>query len=504
MNNTVGKHHPFITITILGALACSQPLAHSTTPGETPSVTTEMSATVGGLDESGGRNTPIASSVNDNHVFWVYLDPAGQLHIRHLNKSANTNVDTMLKNSSGQTWVAANDPYHMAPSVGVDAAGFVHVAAGMHHDRWQYWRSTNAFASDNTYTFMGVSGLKDTNSPNPTGCPPGHFITYPTFARDFWGNLYLAFRTWVIKTQNWSGGCLAGAVAQYNTTSKAWTMLGGPDYTPPAGEMPPGGKLSVLFHTVEYPGNAGVNGYQPYAMQMATDNTNRLIVSTMMYKTGDNHNPPNQTYPTYGLLASSNGLGSNGIRVFQNATYNAVSNANLPFTYANGVFSDGAPQRPLIRGTHDTTGTDFYCGMIYLQGSSINPTWFAEGMLNGSTCWRRCYSQAWQNMTSFSSRMQRNAAQGMGGGKFVTTIDYDSLSNGVKLQRNSDGGATDPLSYTIVSSSPQNYCNMDQHLNAGQATAAHPAVRISTTDVGLDPSQMGDSATRQVILVSFH
>ena len=106
----------------------------------------------------------------------------------------------------------AADPYHMPPVIGLDGDGYIHVAAGMHDARqWVYYISEESESIDRFAK----------QEPGSARCPPGMFITYPEFARDRKGYLYVTSRQGT-KNPSFLGGC----IARYDHMTRTWTPLG--------------------------------------------------------------------------------------------------------------------------------------------------------------------------------------------------------------------------------------------------------------------------------------
>ncbi len=108
---------------------------------------------------------------------------------------------------------------HNGPSVGIDRDGYIHVAGNMHQNPWHYKVSDNP---------EDISSFTEIAADSPRMIP-GESITYPLFARDNAGTLFVSFRHRVYM-DSWIVGCLAAGIARYDPDSRTWTMLGGDDY----------------------------------------------------------------------------------------------------------------------------------------------------------------------------------------------------------------------------------------------------------------------------------
>ena len=198
----------------------------------------------------GDYQSPLASY--NGAIYLAYVDTSSQIKI--VKRSASGQVTSTVVMTD-----VADDRYHMAPSIGIDRDGYIHVTGKMHHDLWQYCVSDNP-GDISSFTLI------DDNSP---GKIPGFLITYPFFQRDKNGVLYSAFRD-RIDPPNWWNGYLLGSVARYNADTKTWTMLGGIDY--------------VIQHTSQKClvwDDSGVDdgAYQGYKIRIMFDVNNRMHMS---------------------------------------------------------------------------------------------------------------------------------------------------------------------------------------------------------------------------------
>lgn len=524
---------------------------HAATPVETMTVTKEMSAVVGGMDEMAAGNTPIAS--HNDHIYWAYITSTRELKVIHkLPTGAETIISIKDPNNTANPYVVANDGYHVAPSIGIDGAGFVHLAANMHHNRWQYWKTSAALG--NTFTFRGLPNRSDLTSLNPTGCPPGWLISYPVFVRDKTGRLYLSFRHRV-EQGYFAVGCNGGGVAQYSTTSGQWTMLGGANYVTPFDQpSPPGGKPKTLFYCKEGPDgaagdiNSPSRAYQTYMLQMAVGNADELYVGTKIYVNGDYHSidnngvstvsPGSPVGPKYGAAAVGYINATTGLRHFVTANSTVIDQASLPFLYQgggtpwrslkdlNGTNVLGWPLIPFTRVTGEPGSNRMNMSSIAQAGfGSSRPLaqnlhntaykWSEFGNSTGPYIWTQLSNQP-------STRFQHIASQGTGGGKYLTGFEHTyvyGVNSKVPVRRTNDGGATvQPyLMPASVNTQPQNYGHVDQHFVVSQLSAAHPSVRIILTTRGTEftnppnqdpsgkfnPAVATDRATKTVYRLDF-
>lgn len=182
--------------------------------------------------------TPIATGT-DGAIYVCYIDP--DLDTRIARKHPVTGVwsETVLEP------LTQADAFHTQCSVGLDAAGYVHVVYNMHNTPWQYKRSdaphsiaSMTFLGQNAGTIPGKSSPQDGNCTGQCAIDwntdepgiaaiPGNQITYPHFANDAAGRLYLAFRQCYLcsaafHSREWSAGLVV-----YDTTTQTWSRVGG-------------------------------------------------------------------------------------------------------------------------------------------------------------------------------------------------------------------------------------------------------------------------------------
>jgi hypothetical protein len=213
------------------------------------------------------------------------------------------------------------DEYHVAPSIGIDRDGYIHVAGNMHNSpdslpdfvphkcAWQYVVSDNP-EDISSFTFRGD---------DPGRSPPGTSITYPFFATDNNGELYLAFRHRVKYGTGWSPGIMAGAVARYDTGPKRWEMLGGTDYVH---------GVKTLFWCAKA---GGGDAYQGFKVRVFFDKNNRMHLVTVMHASGT------AAYATHVVYACSDD-GGKSFHKADGTPYGA-----LPITLQNADVVIGPP-----------------------------------------------------------------------------------------------------------------------------------------------------------------
>lgn len=149
----------------------------------------------------------------------------------------------------------ADDPWHTQASLVVDRDGYIHVAYNMHNMPWQY--TVSAKPGDiSSFVFRGetvtdaqLATLEVQNHDMTryfgSAAIPGTKITYPVFAKDRQGELYVSYRFAVKPGQSAQVDQeFAGAIAHYDRSTKQWEAIGGAipvtgaDGLTPAGAQP--------------------------------------------------------------------------------------------------------------------------------------------------------------------------------------------------------------------------------------------------------------------------
>ncbi len=181
---------------------------------------------------------------------------------------------------------ARKDGHHKF-SLGIDKAGYIHIAGDMHHHPFSntdhlrkplqnssclYWKSDKPY-DISSFTFYG----KDSKH-----VIPGIGFTYLYFMNDKDGTLYTASRQWVRNDSYWTGhpGKLALGVARYDEASETWTALGdaapiGNNY--PNGWVPNGN--NVIFWE---PTGVDNTAYQTWGNWIYFDQSNRMHLAVGM------------------------------------------------------------------------------------------------------------------------------------------------------------------------------------------------------------------------------
>jgi len=225
--------------------------------------------------------TPVAS-YNDA-IYYVYVNR--QLKTLIVKKSSDGSISkNVIFNETDKS------PWYNGASVGIDRKGYIHVAGNMHHSPFNHPKTGNPFyeyawqyvVSDkpediSSFTFAGGDQSRTI---------PGTWITYPSFARDLNGVLYVAFRHRVKFGTGWSPGIMAAAIARYDADAKIWVMLGGNDY--------PHEEKTFFWND----SGAGDTAYQPYRTRIFFDRDNRMHVTWVV--DDGNGSPGYHTHVLYG------------------------------------------------------------------------------------------------------------------------------------------------------------------------------------------------------------
>ncbi|HLN24489.1 MAG TPA: BNR-4 repeat-containing protein, partial [Patescibacteria group bacterium] len=135
-----------------------------------------------------------------------------------------------------------DDPYHTAPSIGIDKSGYVHVVYNMHNMPWQYavseqpgdisrftfkgTRLSDAQIADlaaDRFTAEVVRAMSDVG----TAAIPGNQITYPAFFHDRHGELYVTYRFAIKPAAAPADRAFGCGIARYDVERQTWTAIGG-------------------------------------------------------------------------------------------------------------------------------------------------------------------------------------------------------------------------------------------------------------------------------------
>ncbi len=178
-------------------------------------------------------NSPL-TSFNDN-IYVAFISPEMKT------------IVAQKKNNAWSTAIISNitqeNPYHNAPSLGVDELGFVHVLYNMHATPWQYkmstqsddishWQFRGQYAGENP----GFSTAKDSRCEGDCfdnwlgqgiADIPGNQIGYMFLANDRNGRLYAAFRECNFCGNSYHQRQRSGGIAVYDAGRRKWQRIGG-------------------------------------------------------------------------------------------------------------------------------------------------------------------------------------------------------------------------------------------------------------------------------------
>lgn len=194
----------------------------------------------------------------DGAIYVCYVSPALQTVITR--KDPVTGVwDTpvLLPGSAATT---NDDPFHTQCSIGQDSEGYLHAVYNMHNTPWQYARA-NAPHSIAAWTFLGqAAGIGGMGVPADAGCVgqcetdwlttepgiaaiPGNQITYPQFANDSAGALYVIYRHCGDCGATFYSRQWAMSIAKYTPATQTWARVGSTPWATGAVKLPIGGQL---------------------------------------------------------------------------------------------------------------------------------------------------------------------------------------------------------------------------------------------------------------------
>ncbi len=315
---------------------------------ETVTITKEFEFSDASKVTGSDWQTPVAT-YNDA-IYYVYVTRHLKTMIVKKSSDGSISRTVIFEETDSDSW-------NNGASIGVDRNGYIHVAGNMHHSPFNHPKTGNPYyeyawqyvVSDkpediSSFTFVGG---------DPERTIPGTWITYPSFARDLNGVLYVAFRHRVKFGTGWSPGILAAAIARYDDDAKTWVMLGGTDYPHEA---------KTFFWN-----NSGADGtaYQPYRPRIFFDRNNRMHITWVV----DDGNG-SSGYHTHVLYAFSDSSGDTFKRADGSlyetlpitlANADAVvgpdwtgSDGSLWYTSYIGVTADGHPTVSFADNSNDT------------------------------------------------------------------------------------------------------------------------------------------------------
>ncbi|VGO18513.1 BNR-4 repeat-containing protein [Pontiella sulfatireligans] len=177
-----------------------------------------------------GYNTQCAS--HGTNIYLIYYDTARVPHLVKMDDDGSSVQDVVLSDQYTVTngnYVAKDDGHHRM-SIGVDEAGYIHIAGDMHNysqlstshmpieyqnGQCNYWRSNNA-GDITAFTWLGGDSLRSPRF-------EGH--TYMAFTYDANGHLYYYARG--RNDGHWTESFRTYSISRYNTTTEEWGIVGG-------------------------------------------------------------------------------------------------------------------------------------------------------------------------------------------------------------------------------------------------------------------------------------
>ncbi|MFD5226206.1 BNR-4 repeat-containing protein [Microbacterium sp. NPDC058342] len=180
-------------------------LGPAASAAESPIEAETVPVTVDGSNQSGWWN-PLA--VDGDTTYFAYNVPAGTgRHEVHLASRAAGGPWTTgcLRLAAGACADYLNDNGHNQPSIAIDGEGHIHVFASMHHEDWNYFRSTTA---------GDVTSLVEVSEEMPD---QGGTISYPITSVGPDGDVWL-----MVRTGPDAQARRDGVLYHYDVAAKSW------------------------------------------------------------------------------------------------------------------------------------------------------------------------------------------------------------------------------------------------------------------------------------------
>lgn len=370
------------------------------TPNESFSVTKEFEFDAS-MVTGGDFQTPVTTF--NGSIYYVYV--SDQLQTIVVKKTPGGTITTNIIFSQTD-----NDPWHNGASIGIDKNGYIHIAGNMHNSplidpdncvvadydeqAWQYVISDNP---EDISSFAFVGRDRDRTI-------PGTWITYPFFARDRSGELYVSFRHRVKFCTGWSEGIMAAGLARYDAANKRWTMLGGTNYR----------HAEKTFFWND--SGADDSAYQPYRSRIFFDKNNRMHITWV----ADNGNGSSGEH-THLLYAYSDNGGDSFLKA------DGSSYQSMPITLNTADIIVG----PSWTGSN---GNLWYTSYVGMSNNGRPMVSFADNITD-SAWWSR-WNNGWGSPTPlpFNNTPPRILIDDNG---TITAVDGDD-----KLHRSTDNGVS--------------------------------------------------------------
>lgn len=242
---------------------------------------------------------------HNGEIYMTYVDPNFITKIAKKDRNGNITTSIVDTENNGKT---DSDLYHVISSIALDKNGFIHVTGNMHGTpyyfrnrnrddfpykdyTWQYFVSKRPY-DIREFEFVGDEDqvpddlakecwyrwpVEEVSARVPTACN----VTYPFFATDRNGELYLGYRERVQFNQSSHRGNMGSDVSKYNAATKTWQQLGGKDY-PKDYFNRDHMQMSTLFWTPKRTEDS--IHYQPFKPRIIFDRNNRMHVLTGMQR----------------------------------------------------------------------------------------------------------------------------------------------------------------------------------------------------------------------------
>ena len=196
-------YHAMVAVPV--ALSIYAMTARGQQPPETVTIIKEFEFSNASKVTGGDWQTPVVTY--NNAIYFVYVTQ--QLKTMIIKKASDGHISKNVVFEETDS-----DPWHNGASVGIDCNGYIHVAGNMHYSPFNHPQTGNSFyryawqyvvsnkpEDISSFTFVGNDESRTI---------PGTWITYPSFARDLNGVLFIAFRHrvkfgtgWVRPTTKW-------------------------------------------------------------------------------------------------------------------------------------------------------------------------------------------------------------------------------------------------------------------------------------------------------------
>lgn len=204
----VGAVAAATTLALTAAPAAAEPPAAQHQPRHATQ-TESLPFTVDSSNQAGWWK-PLAAVDGVTYVAFNAPGPTAATHEVHVaaRGTDGTWTDGCLRADDGTCATFADDNGHNQPSIVVDGDGHVHAFVSMHHERWNYFRTTTA---------GDVTSLVDVSAEMPD---QDLAITYPVTARGTDGDVYVMARAGADHRQ-----ARAGHLYRFDVDTDTWSRV---------------------------------------------------------------------------------------------------------------------------------------------------------------------------------------------------------------------------------------------------------------------------------------